>query len=268
MVTSNDFKGRYIDPSWSPFENLLEVADVAAQKYEEEKSMTNETVRVKESELMMKQNRLKKPRILDSHEYSYQDHQKQNLNGASSSMQSQTYWVPRPPLSKNLKTKEQERIRNPPRTRTRRANQQAGPEPPPDIPMEFKDIIMAKNGRDLKLVIQKKLCPSDLDDSYAQLSIPKGQMRAEFLSEEDQLNLQQKEADGVRCEGIKVPLIEPCLEESTISLKRWKFGTSISYMLSSPWNHVVANNGLKCEDIIQLWSFKVGHKPCLALIKL
>jgi hypothetical protein len=266
MVTSNDFKGLYIDPSWSLFENLLLLADVAAQKYEEEKSMTNETVRVKESELLMKQNRLKKPRILDSHGYSYEDHQNQNLNGASSSMQSQTCWVPHPPLSKNLKTKEQKRIGNP--ARKRRANQQAVPEPPPDIPMELKDIIMAKNGRDLKLVIQKKLYPSDLKDSYARLSIPKGQMRAEFLSEEDQMNLQQKEADGVRCKGLRVPLIEPCLEESTISLKRWKFGSSNSYILSSPWNQVVANNGLKCEDIIQLWSFKVGHKPCLALIKL
>ena len=174
MVTPEDFKGLYIDPSWSRLENLLQVARVARRKYYEEN--------------------------------------------------------------------------------------------PPDIPTEFKDKIMAKNGCDLKLVIQKKLSKTDMKGHYARLSIPKGQMRAEFLSEEDQITLQQN--DGIRCKGMEVLLIQPSLEESYILLKKWKSGSSLSYVLSSPWNEVATKNGLKSDDIIQLWSFKVEHKLCLALIKL
>ena len=267
MVTSKDFKGLDIDPSWSPFECLLEVASVAVQKYDEEKSTTNKTVRVRESELLMKQKPLKKPRILESDGYSYEDGQKQNLIGVCTSMQySQTRHSDSvsPPQSKNLKTDQQKGIPNPPR----RVIQQAGPDPPPDIPTEFKDIIMAKNGYDLKLVIQKKLSDSDMTDRYARLSIPKGQIRTEFLSKEDQMKLQQKEGGGVRYKGIKVLLIQPCLELSTIQLKKWKFGSGTSYMLSSPWNEVAAKNGLKSGDNIQLWAFKVQQRPCLALVKL
>ncbi|KAL4654722.1 hypothetical protein ACB092_01G400900 [Castanea dentata] len=103
-----------------------------------------------------------------------------------------------------------------------RVTQQAGPDPPPDMPKEFKNIVMAKNGSGVKLVIQKKLSKTDMLDRFARLSIPKGQMRAEFLSEDEQMSLQQKEEGGARYKGMKVQLIQPSLEERSILLKKWK----------------------------------------------
>nr|POE83411.1 b3 domain-containing protein [Quercus suber] len=137
------------------------------------------------------------------------------------------------------------------------------------MPIEFENIIIkAKKGFDIKLAIQKEQSPSDMKDQFARLSIPKGQMSADFLSQEEQPILQQKEEDGVHYKGMEVLLIQPSLEECTISLKKWKNGSSTCYMLSSPWNKVATNNDLKVGDIIQIWTLRVNHGPRLALIKL
>ncbi|XP_062176152.1 B3 domain-containing protein At1g05920-like [Alnus glutinosa] len=141
-------------------------------------------------------------------------------------------------------------------------------EQPPGMPMEFKDKIMGLHGWDVKLVIQKKLTGTDMEDSQDRLSIPRGQMRADFLTQEEEAELEEKEEDGIHFKGLKVALIEPSLEESAIFLKKWKLGNSSTYMLSSPWKNVVINNGLRKGNIIQLWSFRVDYNPCLALIKL
>lgn len=226
MVTSHDFKGVYIDPSWSPFEYLLEVVSVADQKYHKEISLRNKPMIQFKS---LNHTQFKK----------LKHHKKRTLSNS-------------PSTSKN------------PRVVT----QQAGPDPPPDVPKEFENIIMAKNGSDLKLVTQKKLSKTDMLGRFARLSIPKGQTIAEFLSEDEQMSLQQKEEDGVRYKGMKVQLIQPSLEECSISLKKWKQGSNNSHMLCSPWNEIAKNNGLEVGDILQLWSFKVDHSPCLILIKL
>ena len=220
------FKGVYIDPSWSPFEYLLEVVSVADQKYHKEISLRNKPMIQFKS---LNHTQFKK----------LKHHKKRTLSNS-------------PSTSKN------------PRVVTR----QAGPDPPPDVPKEFENIIMAKNGSDLKLVTQKKLSKTDMLGRFARLSIPKGQTIAEFLSEDEQMSLQQKEEDGVRYKGMKVQLIQPSLEECSISLKKWKQGSNNSYMLCSPWNEIAKNNGLEVGDILQLWSFKVDHSPCLILIKL
>ncbi|KAE8008151.1 hypothetical protein FH972_004691 [Carpinus fangiana] len=141
-------------------------------------------------------------------------------------------------------------------------------EQPPSMPTELKDKIMGLHGRDVKLVIQKKLTTTDMEDSQDRLSIPRGQMRAYFLTQEEEAKLEEKEEDGIHLKGLKVPLIEPSLKESAIFLKKWKLGNSSTYMLSSPWKNVANKNGLKKGNIVQLWSFRVDHNPCLALIKL
>ncbi|KAK7839526.1 hypothetical protein CFP56_017928 [Quercus suber] len=53
------------------------------------------------------------------------------------------------------------------------------------MPIEFENIIIkAKKGSDdIKLVIQKELSPSNMKDQFARLSLPKGQMSVEFLSQ-------------------------------------------------------------------------------------
>ena len=149
-----------------------------------------------------------------------------------------------------------------------RVTQQAGPHPPPCLPTQFQDKINGLNGQDLKLVIQKRLSKTDIRPYFARLSIPNGQVRIDFLSKEDHTILEQREANRINYKGMEVPLIEPSLAESTIVLKKWKLGSSTSYMLSSGWQKVAVDNGLEADNIIQLWSFKVNQIVHLALVKL
>ena len=173
--------------------------------------------------------------------------------------------IPRPPQYKNLKTHQAKPLSpNPPskpiKEKPSRMIQQ------PDLPNKYTDIITAKNGCELKLIIEKKLFKTDLEKDANRLSIPKGQLKAEFLGQKEHIILQEK-VEG-HYKGIEVPLVQPCREVSTILLKNWKYGNGNSYMLSSQWNDVAEKNGLKVDDIIQLWSFRVNHELWMALVKL
>ncbi|KAE8009224.1 hypothetical protein FH972_005673 [Carpinus fangiana] len=145
---------------------------------------------------------------------------------------------------------------------------QVVPDQPPCMPTEFKDRIMGLQGSDIKLVIQKVLTDTDMKGSRERLSIPRGQMRYDFLSREEQLSIEKKEADGKHFKGMEVPLLESGLQEWSIFLKKWKLGSSCSYMLSNPWINIATRNGLKLGNNVQLWSFRVNQRPHLALIKL
>ena len=138
----------------------------------------------------------------------------------------------------------------------------------PDMPIEFKDKITELDGSDVKLVIQKELFPTDLSSHQDRLAIPRGQIKAEFLTEEEQVKLDEKEEDGKHYKGMVVQLIEPSLQNSSIKLKIWKLGHSNSYVLSSPWKTVADRNKLISGDILQLWSFRVNLKLHFALVRL
>jgi hypothetical protein len=133
---------------------------------------------------------------------------------------------------------------------------------------KFEDKIKGMQGSDINLVIEKELTPSDLDNNNNRLTIPSGQVKYEFLSEEEQVRLKEKEADGRHFKGMEVALIEPGLQESTIFLKKWKVGNTNPYVLSKPWNEVAKRNKLKLRDTIRLLSFRVNQRLHLALIKL
>ena len=120
-----------------------------------------------------------------------------------------------------------------------RVIQQAGPDSPPVLSIQFKHKNDELKGQDLKLVIQKQLSLTDMDSSSARLSIPNGQMRADFLTQEDQ---EQREPNSTSCKGMQVPLIEPSLADSTIILKKWKLDSGISYIFGSGWQTVAKKN--------------------------
>jgi len=167
------------------------------------------------------------------------------------------------PLDQNQEIEEEEegKSRNPER-------QRKNPIEMKQMPTKFEDKIKGMQGSDIMLVIQKELTPSDLKANNNRLTIPSGQMKHEFLNKEEQVRLQDKEADGIHFKGMKVPLIEPGLQESTILLKEWQVGNTKPYVLSNPWIKVAERNKLKSSDTIQLWSFRVNQSLHLALIKL
>uniref|UniRef100_A0A7N2MX91 Uncharacterized protein n=1 Tax=Quercus lobata TaxID=97700 RepID=A0A7N2MX91_QUELO len=148
------------------------------------------------------------------------------------------------PDTQDMLSKEKSPIPKPKRQRinptpTSRVIQQAGPDSPPVLSIQFKHKIDELKGQDLKLVIQKQLSLTDMDSSSARLSIPKGQMRADFLAQEDQ---EQREPNSTSCKGMQVPLIEPSLADSTIILKKWKLDSGISYIFGSGWQTVAKKN--------------------------
>jgi hypothetical protein len=173
-------------------------------------------------------------------------------------------------IIQNQETGEEEEMSRKPKRQRKNPTEinQAVPDQQLCLPTSFEHKIMGLQGSDINLVIQKVLTETDLKGSQDRLSIPRGQMRYDFLSREEQVSLEKKKADGKHFKGTKVPLIEPSLQESSIFLKKWKLGSSYSYMLSNPWINMAGRNGLKSGNSVQLWSFRVNQRPHLAIIKL
>ncbi|KAJ7971822.1 B3 domain-containing protein [Quillaja saponaria] len=133
------------------------------------------------------------------------------------------------------------------------------PNPPPDLPEEFKKKITSLGGTEIRLVIQKPLFQTDLTTGHSRLSIPVKQVRENFLTESERKLLERQEA-------IEVQLVQPSLEMTSIKLVQWdmhkKTGRSVSsmYVLRTTWNTVVKVNKLEESDVIQIWSFRVERE--------
>ncbi|KAE8008249.1 hypothetical protein FH972_004779 [Carpinus fangiana] len=173
-------------------------------------------------------------------------------------------------INKNEEEEEEEEEKSR-KTKKQRKNtteiKQAVPDRPPCMPTVFKDKIMKQlKGSDIMFVIQKDLTITDMNASQNRLLVPRDPKRDDFLRSEEQLSLEEKEADGRHFKGKKVQLIEPGLQLSTIILKKWKLGSRNYYVLSNTWMDVAKRNRLKPGNTIQLWSFRVNQELHLALI--
>ncbi|GAV92282.1 DUF313 domain-containing protein [Cephalotus follicularis] len=128
------------------------------------------------------------------------------------------------------------------------------------MPQGLLNHIQQMNGSDCIFVIQKKLFKSDVEKSENRLTIPVRQVKNKFLRMEEEEKLEIKEA-------IQVRVIEPCLDQSFLVLKKWALRTSCSYALVSGWFDVVSNkeNKLMQHSIVRLWAFRIGLELCFAL---
>ncbi|KAF7848636.1 hypothetical protein BT93_L1783 [Corymbia citriodora subsp. variegata] len=125
---------------------------------------------------------------------------------------------------------------------------------PRELPTIFMDKVIEMGGRDVRLVVQKKLSATDMNPSQSRLSIPKSQILQGFLSDQEIRTLDSKD-------GIRVFLIDPCLElHQGLQLKKWCYGSkTFSYVLTERWNavaHPHKPNGLEKDAVVQLWSFR------------
>ncbi|WCJ43704.1 hypothetical protein M5689_024428 [Euphorbia peplus] len=139
---------------------------------------------------------------------------------------------------------------------------------PPLLSMELHQRIETKGGRDIKLVIMKQLFMSDLKPDQNRLSMPLVQIRDATLSF---LTQDENTALANECE-MPVTLIEPCKYESDMILKRWDLTSSSSFVLRTNWNCVLERNHFKTRyfklnDVIQVWSFRVGPQLWFAIDK-
>ncbi|XP_059434080.1 B3 domain-containing protein At2g31420-like [Corylus avellana] len=140
------------------------------------------------------------------------------------------------------------------------------PNPPPDLPEEFRNRIEAMGGRQVVLVIQKALYDTDLKKNNSRLSIPLRQIEGDFLRDDERESLIQQNE-------MKVSFIEPSHKVNNMILRQWDMRkdsgkTCSQYVLRTFWNEVSQENGLGLKDVVQVWSFRVDNeqKLCLALV--
>ncbi|CAI9768233.1 unnamed protein product [Fraxinus pennsylvanica] len=149
-------------------------------------------------------------------------------------------------------------------------------EPAPPLPIQFKNAILAlAQGRtvsEVKLVIQKQLFASDMAKDQNRFTIPANQIREEFLSNEEKINLSKYVSKG-RKMAMTVKIIEPLLGEGTVELRRWdlkKYSgrSSLSYVLNKTWGEILENNKLEIGNVMQLWAARVDEELLFVLVKL
>ncbi|CAN1168310.1 B3 domain-containing protein At2g31420 [Linum perenne] len=146
------------------------------------------------------------------------------------------------------------------------------------IPDSFRKCIEGElQGKEIKLLIEKRLYDSDLKPNEGRMSIPNTKMCKEVLTPEEVEWL--KTARGKKNEvlGMELKMVDPQLKVRKIMLKHWnlkkengKVGSM--YVLSKYWNEVVKELGLQKEEVVQLWGFRMGEEVPgelgLALVRL
>ncbi|RVW33844.1 B3 domain-containing protein [Vitis vinifera] len=132
-------------------------------------------------------------------------------------------------------------------------------DPPPELPEDLKVRIREMNGTHPILVLEKRLFKTDINEGENRLSMPLNQIRREFLSEDEKMRV---------VEGMQVKLIQPSLEETTVTFKKWKMKESCHlYVFTREWKLIVNNNSLRRRTRIQVWSFRVGSELWFALVR-
>lgn len=131
-----------------------------------------------------------------------------------------------------------------------------------ELPLEAYSKIQELCGTNLKLILEKVLTPSDLNTNLGRFSFPPTKVLADFLEQDEHQSL---ESGGT----ITVPVIEPSLGVSILTLRRWKMSTRPVYVITTGWNEVVhnPNNGLKEDDLVHIWSFRAEGRLGLAIMK-
>ncbi|MED6163089.1 hypothetical protein PIB30_076549 [Stylosanthes scabra] len=104
-----------------------------------------------------------------------------------------------------------------------------------ELPQNFKNVISDMGGSRITLLIEKTLYKSDLD--------------------------RQQNLDTVNAEITELTLVKWFMPKENGSV-------STSYILRSNWMNVAEANILKKDDVVQVWSFRVQEKLCMAIVKL
>ncbi|KAK8370549.1 hypothetical protein V6Z12_A01G183900 [Gossypium hirsutum] len=121
------------------------------------------------------------------------------------------------------------------------------------LPPKFKQHILEEmGGTGLVLVIQKTIFYSDVNPTASRFSIPFSQRTKELAHKNP----------------MQVCLLDPSLQQTSITFNKWVMGNTSLYVLTNTWNCVVKNNQLEKGVMVQLWSFRMNSLLCFALLKL
>ncbi|CAL0313067.1 unnamed protein product [Lupinus luteus] len=103
----------------------------------------------------------------------------------------------------------------------------APPSPPQQqekqLPNIFMERITELNGSDVKFLMHKKLCLSDVKQNNNRLSMPRSQIACEFLTEDEHEKLNERKDDPTRrLIGMEITVMDPFLREYKMTLKKWE----------------------------------------------
>ncbi|KAK7281607.1 hypothetical protein RIF29_09748 [Crotalaria pallida] len=135
---------------------------------------------------------------------------------------------------------------------------------PSILPQEFMDRINEMGGIEITLVFSKVLHTTDLTKQTNRLLMSFRKIKnIGFLQEGELQELKAK---------MQVPLIQPSLELTNITLTLWDMAksngtTNYYYALIKNWKKVVDANQFKENDKVVVWSFRVQEELHLALVK-
>ncbi|CAK9148618.1 unnamed protein product, partial [Ilex paraguariensis] len=137
---------------------------------------------------------------------------------------------------------------------------QTDPNPKPDLPVEFKNLISALGGSEPVLVIQKSLIDTDVSNQHNRLSIPINEIEEGFRLEEDEKRALDL-CNGKKCGEISASLVGRSLEEREIKLRKWDMKNE-----TQSWNTFRESNGLEAGMVLQVWSFQVNSRRWFILV--
>ncbi|XP_057418264.1 B3 domain-containing protein At2g24670-like [Lotus japonicus] len=112
-----------------------------------------------------------------------------------------------------------------------------------ELPLEIRNRIAELNGTNTQFLMSKKLYNTDVKANNNRLSMPENSIKCEFR----ELSLQ----------GVEVTVLDPCLREHPLVLKKWKMNSVFVYNLIKNWNKVVSENHFQKDHELQIWSFKI-----------
>ncbi|XP_010556025.1 PREDICTED: putative B3 domain-containing protein At3g49610 [Tarenaya hassleriana] len=138
---------------------------------------------------------------------------------------------------------------------------------PSELPEPMKSIVIGMNGTDVREVGRKSLTFTDLSTNHNRLTIPTGSA-PDFLTpeEKDVLEAHSKIKRPQKRPKNIVLVIDPLGNVYDSNFRKWTMGSD-SYAWTTCWNGLVAANGLKEEDVIQVWTFRNGSgERCFVIV--
>ncbi|KAI5678889.1 hypothetical protein M9H77_09839 [Catharanthus roseus] len=175
------------------------------------------------------------------------------------------------PLPCDGEEKDQNLIKKPKRVVGKKVEMDNVPNPPPDLPREFKQALEDTH-KEEQLVIQKRTTATDMSTGHNILSLPARHILNPFLTEQESKWLELYKGNK-KLEFIEVDIMHPSLKICKAHLRRWamkkdKGNISVSFVLNNIWNEIASRNSILERDILQLWSVRVEEKLCFLLVKL
>ncbi|KAI9125296.1 hypothetical protein K1719_003912 [Acacia pycnantha] len=126
------------------------------------------------------------------------------------------------------------------------------------LPWRLKKKIEDMGGHDIRKIIQKTLCKSDVNANNNRFSIPESKIITDFLKPQE-LEVLNSSLDN-KPQGIEVLVLDSKLEEFKLILKRWRMKNCFIYNLTGGWRSVVQSNNFEKGDELQLWRIRTPNR--------